>query len=70
MSNRIDIKAAQKLAKIPSQIQKHIIDNVFCGNCTVSTIVDYSIENDKYGVLLKGKCKKCGRDIARLVEDS
>jgi hypothetical protein len=22
-----------------------------------------------YGILLKGKCKKCGKDVARLVED-
>lgn len=33
-------------------------------------IVKYTLHDDKFGVLLQGKCKKCGKDVARLVEDS
>lgn len=65
----IDFKAAQKWGKLPKNIQELLINNVFCSACGVTTIVDYSINNDKFGVLLKGKCKKCGKGVARLVED-
>ncbi len=64
----IDFKAAQKWNQIPKNVQELLINNVFCSNCGVTTLVDYSIHNDKYGVLLNGKCKKCGRDVKRLVE--
>lgn len=64
-----DLKAAQKWSKIPRHLQERLIDNVFCSICGVTTIVEYSIHNDKFGILLKGKCKKCGKPVARLVED-
>ena len=64
-----DFKAAQKWSRLPKNVQELILNNVFCSTCGVTTIVEYSINNDKFGVLLKGKCKKCGKDVARLVED-
>jgi ribosomal protein S27AE len=64
-----DIKELKKWSCIPEEYRKRIIDNVFCGKCGVTTIVDYSITSDKYGILLKGKCKKCGHEVARLVEN-
>ena len=64
-----DIKALQKWNKIPKEIQQKIINNVFCRTCMNTTIVDYEISNDEFGILLKGKCKKCGNYVARLVED-
>jgi DNA polymerase II large subunit len=27
------------------------------------------LHNEKHGILLEGKCIKCGNDVARLVED-
>ncbi|MHB8061236.1 MAG: hypothetical protein ACYDG2_01170 [Ruminiclostridium sp.] len=65
----IDLKAIRKWRKVPKNIQELLVNNVFCSACGVTTIVEYSINNDKFGVLLKGKCKKCGKDVARLVED-
>lgn len=65
----IDYKAARKWNKIPKNVQEMLINNVFCSNCGVTTIVDYDLQNDKFGVLLKGKCKKCGSAVARLVEN-
>ncbi len=65
----IDFKAIQKWGKIPKNVQELLINNSFCSTCGVTTIVEYSINNDKFGVLLKGKCKKCGKNVARLVED-
>ena len=64
-----DITAAQKWNKIQKYQQERLIDNVFCSACGVTTIVEYSMHNDKYGILLKGKCKKCGAPVARLIED-
>ncbi len=54
----VDFKAVQKWNKIPKNVQEMLINNVFCISCKVTTIVDYTINDDKYGVLLKGKCKK------------
>ena len=65
----MDIKAIQKWSKIPKHMQKKLLENVFCSTCGVITIVDYSMYDDKAGVLLKGKCKKCNGDVARLIED-
>ena len=65
----IDFKAAQKWSKVPKNIQEQILKNVFCPKCGVATIVEYSIQDDKLGILLKGKCNKCGNDVARFVEN-
>jgi len=64
-----DFKAAKKWSRIPKNIQELLLNNVFCSTCGVTTIVEYSMYNDKFGILLKGKCKKCGKDVARLIED-
>ncbi|AFM41135.1 hypothetical protein Desaci_2172 [Desulfosporosinus acidiphilus SJ4] len=64
-----DFEAVKKWSKIPPNIQQRLLNNVFCSKCGVTTIVEYTLLNDKFGILLKGKCKKCGFDVARLVED-
>lgn len=51
---------------------KRIEKNVFCGYCGgdhITTIVNYrAYVLDNYDLLLKGKCKKCGHDVARVLE--
>jgi ribosomal protein S27AE len=64
-----DFKAAQKWAKLPKDIQDLLVNNVFCSNCGVTTIFKYTLQDDKFGILLKGNCKKCGTDVARLIEN-
>jgi hypothetical protein len=64
-----DLHAAKKWSKLPKDLKHKLLENVFCSNCGVTTIVEYTMHNDKFGVLLKGKCKKCGMEVARLVED-
>lgn len=64
-----DIKALKKWAKVPPEVQQKILSNVFCSKCKVTTIVDYSLHDDRFGIALKGKCKKCGALVARFVED-
>ena len=63
----IDFKAAQKWAKIPKNFQQELIRNVYCPTCFETPIMDYTLQDDKFGVVLEGKCKKCGGDVARLV---
>ena len=67
-TNITDFKALKKWSSIPEDYQQRLIKNVFCSNCGVTMIVDYSIAADKFGILLKGKCKTCGKDVARLIE--
>ncbi|QNO13512.1 hypothetical protein HYG86_01380 [Alkalicella caledoniensis] len=64
-----DFNAMKKWNIIPKSIQGRLLSNVFCVKCGVTTIVDYSIQNHKLGILLSGKCKKCGHSVARLIED-
>ena len=68
-NNITDLDALKQWSSIPEGYQQRLINNVFCNKCGVTTIVDYSITSDKYGVLLKGKCKICGKDVARLIEN-
>lgn len=64
-----DFTALQKWSKIPKDVQKRIIDNIYCSNCSVTTIVDYTMSDDEFGIVINGKCKKCGKDVARLIEN-
>ena len=68
-SNQIsDIKALKKWSQIPEPVKEKLIHNVFCSSCGVTTILDYSIHHDSIGIILKGICFKCGRDVARIIE--
>ena len=60
--------AVEKWNTISSANQKKLLDNVFCGKCGVTMIVDYTIENSRSDIVLQGKCKKCGGKVARVVE--
>ena len=56
-----DIKAAQKLSKIPKHMQARLLSNVFCPECGVTTIVEFSMHNDKFGIALMEKCKNVAK---------
>lgn len=67
--NIIDFQAMKKWSSIPKNMQGMFLRNVFCSNCGVTTIVEYTIKNDKLGIILEGKCKKCGKPVARFIEN-
>jgi len=46
-----------------------LVENVYCGKCGETTIVEYTINDDKFGIILNGKCKQCGESVVRLIED-
>jgi len=65
-----DIDALRKWSKLDKAMQNRLLANAFCVDCFVTTIVDYEITSDnKFGFVLRGKCKQCGKDVARVVED-
>jgi hypothetical protein len=62
-------QALQRWKQIPKSIQKKIIDNVFCGKCLGSvTILLETAEMTGKALVLRGKCKQCGKDVCRVVE--
>ncbi|RPF50639.1 hypothetical protein [Aquisalibacillus elongatus] len=64
-----DLSARKKWRKLPKGIRQRFLNNVFCVNCTVTTVVDYSIEDHQEGIVLVGTCKQCGDHVARLIEN-
>lgn len=56
--------------KIPKDIREKLLRNVWCSNCCgVVRVVEYSIEDDKIDLIIKGKCGNCGGEVARVVEN-
>ena len=55
--------------KIPEWAQKKILDNVYCERCIdpVTILLETAEMNGK-ALVLRGKCKQCGKDVCRLVE--
>ncbi|OCT10493.1 hypothetical protein A8709_11870 [Paenibacillus pectinilyticus] len=68
--NNVQSFAAMKeWLAIPVQFRTRLLSNVYCSNCKgETTIIDYSVGTDKFGVVLEGKCKTCQRSVARVVE--
>jgi len=64
-----DINAEKKWRKIPKEMRERLLSNVFCLKCRVTTIEDYSVFDEDNGILLQGKCKTCGGEVARLIEN-
>lgn len=55
--------------RMPADIKQKILSNVWCPNCRdVVSVTDYQIENDKLGLIIRGKCSFCGSEAARVVE--
>ncbi len=62
--------ANKKWVSIPKDVRYELLNNVWCGNCSdVTSITGFIIEDSEIGIVLKGKCKTCGQDVARVVEE-
>jgi len=62
-------QALLRWKKIPEWARKKILDNVFCGRCLSSvTILLETAEMNGNDLILRGKCKQCGKDVCRVVE--
>lgn len=67
-NNVSDVEAMKTWSKIPKDIQGMLLENVFCSTCGVTTIIDYTINNFDYGIVLNGTCASCGGKVARVVD--
>ncbi|MFC5649416.1 hypothetical protein ACFPYJ_09780 [Paenibacillus solisilvae] len=68
-SNVSSLQALKTWKTIPQLYRDKLVRNVFCGNCKdVVEIIQYSITENKYGLILEGKCRTCGGPVARVVE--
>ncbi|MCL4546428.1 MAG: hypothetical protein M1576_01640 [Deltaproteobacteria bacterium] len=63
-------KVMQKWLNLSEELKQKLINNVVCSVCGMTTIIDYIVVPNEYycDVVLKGKCKHCGKEVARLVE--
>ncbi len=47
-----------------------ILKNVWCGDCRkATTIVNYFGQLKEGSLVLEGECKRCGKAVARLIEN-
>ncbi len=57
---------------LPKDKREMLLSNVWCGHCgDVTTIVDYDVKTDSNPLFLcylEGKCKKCGKNVCRVIE--
>lgn len=65
----VDFEAMKKWKAIPQEFQELVLGNGFCSTCGVTTIVDYTIQSENFGIILKGICETCGKQVARVVEN-
>jgi len=62
-------EARRRWKKIPEWARTKILDNVFCSKCLGSvTILLETAEMNGKGLILRGKCQNCGKDVCRVVE--
>ncbi|MFC4322567.1 hypothetical protein [Litchfieldia salsa] len=64
----IDELAKKRWLANPADVRKVFEDNVFCSTCGVTTIVDYHVESINQNLVLKGHCKKCNGNVARVID--
>ncbi len=71
MDNISDMAAIRKWNSISKDIWKKLLQNVYCGSSGVTTIAPgYTITYKKgLGILLNGKCSKCGKNVSRVIEE-
>jgi hypothetical protein len=62
-------KALEFRKRFSKDRQNAILANVFCRQCKLTTIEDYSIERIGPDIVLRGRCSKCNGPVARLVEN-
>ncbi|CAH2713819.1 hypothetical protein BACCIP111895_00973 [Neobacillus rhizosphaerae] len=65
----ISFSANKKWISIPIEIRRKLERNVWCVSCgDVVQIERYTVKDLSTGIVLEGKCKKCGGDVARVID--
>lgn len=59
----------EKWLAITEEIRDKLLRNVWCTKCRDAVeVVDYVIKGHDLGIMLEGKCGKCGHSVARVIE--
>lgn len=58
-----------KWTKLSVEKQQFILNNAYCCKCGITDLINYSLHNDRFGLILKGKCSCCNSNIGILIED-
>jgi len=68
---KFTVRAAVLWGTIPKEARERILANVFCVKCDgPATMTNFTGEELKGDVHLKGSCAKCGHEVVRVVETS
>lgn len=68
-SSPFSSEAEIRWGTIPKQIQKNILDNVWCSHCShQTTLILESAKMERKDLILRGTCKVCGKSVCRVVE--
>ena len=64
-----EVEALREWRKIPEHIRKLLLANASCHNYgTTEFAPDYTLRMRHGRVLIKGRCAKCGAEVARLCD--
>jgi superfamily II DNA helicase RecQ len=65
----ISFSANKQWLSIPENIRRQLEQNVWCSYCCdVVKIESYIVKEFSTGIVLEGKCKKCGNNVARAID--
>ena len=66
---KLTAPAKKRWNQIPEKIKKEILNEVWCANCRKSSPMQLREgAMDTRCLVLRGTCKRCGGDVARLIE--
>jgi len=62
-------EAMRRWSEIPDDVKPQLLSNVYCSKCKDTVvIINFKAEIMDNDLLLKGKCKTCNHNVARLIE--
>ncbi|PFP30624.1 hypothetical protein COJ96_04750 [Bacillus sp. AFS073361] len=65
----VSFSANKKWLSIPVEFRRQLERNVWCSYCCdVVKIEKYTVKEFSGGIVLEGKCQKCGNDVARVID--
>lgn len=65
----VSFSVNKKWLAIPEATRRELERNVWCSACSdVVLIVNYVVNDSPYGIILKGNCKNCGKNVARVID--
>ncbi|MHB9095693.1 MAG: hypothetical protein ACYC21_13585 [Eubacteriales bacterium] len=69
-ANVVKMDLIKKWMEIPENFREKLLNNCFCSKChKVVGMKDFTLKEDKFGLVLVGKCKECGFDVVRCLDE-